>query len=208
MFEDRIEGGHLLAQKLLAYKKRKGVIVCGIPRGGVVTAKVLSDELHLPLDIVVTRKIGAPNQEELAIGAIAPEGSLILDSQLIGEIGIEESYIKKKTEEKSQEVADRLIKFRGKKAFKVKGKEVLLVDDGIATGATIEAAIKYLRSKNVKKIILASPVAPKDSIFKLRKLVDKLVVLKTPFDFHAVGQFYRYFPQVSDEEVIQLLHVQ
>lgn len=207
MFEDRSQGGYFLAQKLLPYKNKRNVLVLGIPRGGVVTAKIIATKLHLPLDITVTRKIPAPHQEELAIGAVGPNGVLVLDPQLIKELGIEKSYIEAATAQKSQEVVERLVKFRGGKPQRLIGKTIILADDGIATGATIEAAIKYLKKKKVKKIILAAPVAPKDSLLKLRKMVDKLVVLKAPFDFHAVGQFYRNFPQISDEEVIQLLHV-
>lgn len=206
MFEDRVQAGLLLAAKLLLFKSKKNTIVLGIPRGGVVTAKIISQKLHLPLDIIVVRKIGAPFQEELAIGAVGPEGVLVLDSKLISELRVEKDYIDAKTKEKSDEVVERLVKFRGeKKSLNLKNKEVILVDDGIATGATIEAAVKYLRKKSVRKIILAVPVAPKDTLRKFRRLVEKIVVLKIPTYFRAVGEFYRLFPQVTDEEVIQLL---
>jgi len=206
VFKDRKEAGFLLARKLTRYKKKKDVIVLGIPRGGVVVAKIISIKLRVPFNIIVTKKIGAPYQEELAIGAVSEGGEYILDQELIDRLNVVKDYIEKVVKDKEREVKERVNKFRlGNLKLRLKSTTIILVDDGIATGATTQAAIKYLRKKKVKKIILAVPVAPKDSILKFRKLTDELIVLETPYDFRAVGQFYRNFPQVSDEEVVELL---
>ena len=205
MFEDREEAGYVLSQKLAHFKKKKYVIVLGIPRGGVVVAKVIAENLQLTLDIVVTKKIGAPNQEELAIGAVGPEGVIVLDSKLINDLQVDNEYIEVKAREKSDEIVERLIKFRGTKDLDLKNKTAILVDDGIATGATVEAAVNYLRKKEVGNIVLAVPVAPKSTIAKFEKLVDKLIVLNSPVAFNSVGQYYRNFPQVTDEEVLRFL---
>jgi len=205
IFQDRVGAGVLLAEELSKYEGKKNVVVLGIPRGGVFVAKVVSDKLKVPLDVVVTKKIGAPYQEELAIGAVGPEGSLVLDSKLINDLGVDEEYIENKAKEKSDEIVERLIKFRKAEKIKLYDKTIILVDDGIATGATVEVAIKYLRKKKVGKIVLAVPVAPKESLVRFRKVVDEMLVLQTPFSFRAVGQFYRDFPQITDKEVIELL---
>lgn len=184
-------------------------MVLGIPRGGVVTAKAVSDKLKVPLDILVTRKIGAPNQPELALGAVGPEGTLVLDDKLIAELGVEKDYLNKEIKAQRSEVSRRMKKFRvGKLPLKLRLKpklNIILVDDGIATGATVEAAIKYLRTQKLKRIVLAVPVAPSEAGRRLGSLADECIILETPVDFRAVGQFYQYFPQVTDEEVVQLL---
>lgn len=206
MFRDRLQAGLLLAQRLTEYKDSKETVVLGIPRGGIVVAKKVADELKVPLDIVVTRKIGAPGQEELAIGAIGPQGFKVLDQDLISRLGVEEEYINKKVEEERKKLEERIKIYRtGRRDLNLVGKTVILVDDGIATGATVEAAINYLREMEAKRVVLAVPVAPTDSLEKLEELVDELIALETPKDFFAVGQFYKNFPQVTDEEVIQFL---
>ncbi len=188
MFENRFTAGCLLAQKLLSYKDRKDFLVLGVPRGGVIVAYALSSKLNLYLDIIVARKLGAPNQPELAIGAVGPEGTVVLDRKLINDLEVEEEYINKLTKEKKKEVKERIKMYRnGKPKLNLKGKSVILVDDGIATGATVEVVIKYLKSKFIKSLTLAVPVAPKDTINKLRKLVDKIVVLEEKDNFFAVG---------------------
>ena len=228
MFTNREEAALKLAQKLslrlhsVAQGRRlHDILVLGIPRGGVVTAYAVAKTLKVPLDVIVTRKIGAPNQPELAIGAVGPEGVVILDNKLIEELGVEDKWLKKEIRAQRLEVSRRMKKFRvGLSDLKLtakrqaslilKLKTVVLVDDGIATGATVEAGIKYLTLRQAqgggpKKIILAVPVAPKDTAERFRNLVDKVIVLETPPNFYAVGQFYQDFPQVTDEEVVQLL---
>lgn len=212
MFTNREEAALKLARKLSLRLhsvaqgwKPHDILVLGIPRGGVVTAYTVAKTLKVPLDVIVTRKIGAPNQPELAIGAVGPNGTVILDDKLIEELGVEEKWLAKEVKGKRQEVKERIKRFRGVEKYDLKDKIIIVVDDGIATGATVEAAIKYIRKVGVKKIVLAVPVAPKDTAERFRAMVDECVILETPDEFHAVGQFYKDFPQVTDEEVVQLL---
>lgn len=206
MFEKRLEAGEVLSQKLLKYKGVEGVLVLAIPRGGVVVGKAISSKLNLHLDVLIVRKIGAPSQPELAVGAVGSGEEIVLDEKMINDLDVEEEYIQKEIEIKKHEVEEGIKKFRAEKpSLELQGKQIILVDDGIATGATVEAAIKYLRHKKVKKLVLAVPVAPNNLVRKLKKLVDEILVLAAEDDFFAVGDFYRDFSQVTDEEVIQLL---
>lgn len=205
MFKNRKEAGLLLAEKLKAYGGQKDTIVVGIPRGGVPVASEIAKNLNVPLDVVVTRKLGAPGQEELAIGAIGPEGVSVFDENLIQRLQISNDYKEKIIKQETKEMEERIRKFRGDRGTSFKEKTVMLVDDGIATGSTVEAAVKYLRKKDARKIILAVPVAPLQNVDELSALVDEFVAIDTPKDFYAVGQFYRDFPQTSDEEVLKLL---
>lgn len=184
--------------------KESGYLLVAIPRGGVVVGKAISDMLGIPLTFVLTRKIGAPGQSELAIGAVASGGIIVRDEKLISDLSVSEKYINKEIKKEKKVIAERLKKY-GKSTVSLRGKRAILVDDGIATGATVKAAIGYLREQGAGKVVLAVPVAPKDTIAELKPLVDKIVVLNTPDDFSSVGQFYRYFPQVTDEEVVSLL---
>ncbi len=210
MFENRKEAGKRLAEKILRYleiKKLRGkIVVLAIPRGGVVIGKIISRVLNCPLDVLITRKIGAPGNPELAVGAVGPLGIRVVDWELAKKVGADQNYLKAQIENLKKEIKEREEKFRkGKPELKIAGKNVILTDDGIATGATIEAAIAWLKSQKAKRIILAVPVAPPEVIEKLRPLVDGLIVLEEPEFFAAVGQFYYDFPQVSDEEVVKLL---
>jgi len=205
IFKDRIEAGEKLADKLEEVVKGKGVVL-GIPRGGVVTAKVVAKRLGWSLNVIVTKKIGYPGHEELAMGAIAEDGEPVWDERLRQQAGMskkeEEKLVNQIREEK---VKKHVEKFRKGKDLVVKGKTVIIVDDGIATGRTVEAGIRWLRDKGVGKIVVGMPVCARDSAKKLRKLVDEWVCLDTPRNFMAVGQFYEEFSQVSDEEVVQAL---
>lgn len=205
IFDDRYHAGVLLGEKLQDFMGRKNILVLGIPRGGIVVAKAVADILGFPLEAIITKKIGAPNQKELAIGAVGPAGEITLDHRLINELNIDHSYIEKRATEISDTVVEKIVRFNKGNKLEVNSKTVILVDDGIATGATIEVAIKYLKTKKVTEIVLAVPVAPKTSVRKFTKLVDKFVVLEASFNFNSVGQFYKSFPQVTDEEVIYLL---
>lgn len=208
MFKSRQEAAQLLAQKLQKYKGKKAIILA-IPRGGVVTGAVLAEKLSLPLDVLVTRKIGAPGHEELAVGAVGPGKIKIVDWPLAQRVGASSDYLKLAAEEQYKELTRRLALYRGKKTLpKLKNKTVILTDDGIATGSTVEVAIAWIKTQKPKKLVLAIPVAPPDTTAKLQEEVDELVVLDTPSSFFAVGQFYREFPQVSDKEVIRLLKKQ
>jgi putative phosphoribosyl transferase len=209
MFKDRVEAGRKLAEKLEKYKGDKKVIVLAVPRGGVVVGREVAEHLDCPLDICVTKKLGAPGQSELAIGAVGPDGVWVVDEKIAESTGADERYIKQESEVKTKEVERRMKEFRkGKKELKLEGKTVILVDDGIATGATMEAAAKWLRQKKAKKMVLAVPVAPPDSLEKLKNLFDEVVCLETPWSFFAVGQFYEIFGQTTDEEVVRILNKQ
>ncbi|PJE67514.1 phosphoribosyl transferase [Candidatus Shapirobacteria bacterium CG10_big_fil_rev_8_21_14_0_10_40_9] len=206
MFKNREEAGRKLADKLLSYKATKNLIVLAIPRGGVVVGKILSQALNCPLDVLITRKIGAPGNPELAVGAVGPGGIRIIDWELAKRVGADGEYLKAQSSKLQSEIQEREKKFRArKKPLEVTGKTVILTDDGIATGATIEAAIAWLKSQKAKKIILAVPVAPPEVVEKLRPLVDELICLDQPEFFAAVGQFYQEFEQVTDDKVVQLL---
>lgn len=205
-FRDRQEAGQLLAQALALLKGEKDVIVLGIPRGGVVVAAEVAWAIGAPLDVYITRKIGAPNNPELAIGAIASSGDVVLDEGLMRSLGVSPEYVQDETERQRREIERRLKKYRANRPTqKLEGKTVLLVDDGIATGATTLAAIRALKKQKPAELILAVPVGPPDTVARLREEVDKLVCLDTPHLFWAVGAFYMVFDQTSDEEVVRLL---
>ncbi len=191
IFKDRKSAGKLLANRL---KNTKADLVLGIPRGGVIVAKEVATELNLPLDVIVTRKIGAPGQEELALGAVDPDGEVIWDRDSKFEINDEINEIRRREKLYRQD----------KKPLNVKNNTVVLVDDGMATGATTLSAIKYLK-RHGAKVILAVPVASQEALEKVKNEADKTVVLEIPGNFAAVGQFYHEFLPVSDEEVIQYL---
>lgn len=206
ILNDRHQGGVLLAGKLSSYRGT-GAIILGLARGGVVTARAVSDILELPLDVLVVKKIGAPGQEELAIGALAPDGVSYIDWRFAQRLGVEEEDIKRVISDKREVIREKTLLYRKKKKpYRFKDKTVILVDDGAATGSTIEAAIKWLRKKHAKKIIVALPVAPKELPPKIAPEVDELIILETPAEFGAVGQFYEKFEQIIDEEVMELLH--
>jgi|SRR5579862_3771082 len=206
LFKDRQDAGRQLALQLLKFKNKSDVIVLGLARGGVVTAAEVAASLHLPLNVIVVRKIGAPGNEELAIGAIAEQGEGIFNDHLIGLLGVSSDYLKKEVERQKRVLKERLSRYRGKSAsLHLKDKMVILVDDGIATGASMRVAIASVRYAGVKKIILAVPVAAPDSLRKISKEVDEAICLSSPAFFESVGSFYRLFDQTTDEEVIQLL---
>ncbi len=204
IFKDRQSAGKILAKHLKGDLGDKGIVL-GIPRGGVVVAAEVAKELKLPLDIIVTRKIGAPMQPELALGAVDGDG------KVVGEFG-EVGEIREIIDREIGEIKRREKLYRGgRNPLEVSDKVVILVDDGIATGATILAAIRFLKRHQAKKIVLAVPVASKESVERVRgeigeiREIGEVIVLETPEDFQAVGQFYHEFLPVSDEEVIQLL---
>ncbi len=205
-FVDRREAGKRLA---VAVKERLGdvkdVIVLGLPRGGVVVADEVARLLHSPLDIVVVRKIGAPGAEELAIGAVGETGAPVLNEQLIESAGVSGAYLTRAIDAARQEVKRRVDAYRAGPPPDVRGKTVVLVDDGIATGYTVEAAIATLRQWRPVRTVLAVPVAPPEAAARFRRLVDELVVLDVSPEFFAVGQFYEDFGQVSDAEVTAIL---
>ncbi|HZD49045.1 MAG TPA: phosphoribosyltransferase [Silvibacterium sp.] len=205
IFSDREDAGRQLAKQLGAYANSENAVVLGIPRGGVPVAFEIANALHLPLDIFLSRKLGVPGQEELAFGAIAAGDGRFLDEKIIQAAGISRAQIEGITQATKAKLEERAILYRGNRPpLDVEGRTVILVDDGIATGASIYAAIRALRQMKPKKLVVAAPIAPISTSRWLRSVTDECVVLSTPGDFYAVGQFYRHFSQVSDEEVIDL----
>jgi len=203
-FSDRIEAGKKLA---LALKDFKGNgIVLAIPRGGVVVGYVIADKLGLPLDVIIPRKIGAPNNPELAIGAVAEDGTAILDNNLIRYLGVSTKFIIEETERQKKEIHRRLRLYRQDGGYpNVKGLDVIVVDDGIATGSTMKAALASVKNRGAHSVTVAVPVGPPQTIEELEKMADRVVCLYKPEFFQAIGQFYSDFSQTQDEEVIELL---
>ncbi|HOG45917.1 MAG TPA: phosphoribosyltransferase family protein [Anaerolineae bacterium] len=205
-FVDRRDAGRRLAEALGAMQDRPGLLILAVPRGGVVVGVEVARALKAPLDIVIARKIGAPDNPELAIGAVAPDGTAALDEDLVARLGVSDRYIQVATEQARQEIDRRLQVYRnGRPPLQVRGKNIVLVDDGVATGATTLAAIRYLRKQEPAELTLAVPVGPPDTMAMLSHEVDRAVVLYSPELFWAVGAFYQHFEQTSDEEVVELL---
>lgn len=203
IFKDRVDAAEKLAKKLEWIKKENPVILA-IPRGGVVTGDVIAKTLGLSLDIIVSRKIGAPYNPELAIGAVVHDGSFFPNSNLINALGIPQKYIDEKIAEQLEEIERRLEKFRGRKEYDLKDKTVVLVDDGIATGATVFVAVEWIKKQKPKRIIVAIPVGPRDTVERLSKIAE-VVVLYDPIMFGAVGEFYHSFDQVEDYQVAEIM---
>ena len=204
-FEDRMEAGRKLASELTHHKTGDKAIVLGLTRGGVPVAFAVADRLRLPLDVVVVRKIGVPWQPELAMGAIAGS-ALILDHPMIEELGIAEEDVLTVVEREEKEVARRETLYRsGRPAPELTGKTIVLVDDGLATGSSMIAAVRFLRTLKPLRVIVAVPVGSEQACRRLRSEADEVVCLATPEYFIAVGEWYRNFDQTSDGEVISLL---
>ena len=206
MFNDRSDAGIQLASRLKEYKDKKGVLVLALPRGGVVTGYEISRNLNAPLDIVIVRKIGFPGQPELAIGAVSETGTIVLNDYIISGYGVSKEYIESEVSRQKEEIARRVKLYRkGKWLSGLEGKTVILVDDGIATGATMKVAIATLREEKLNKLVVALPVAPSSVAEEIEKIVDEFICIETPLDFMAVGSYYYDFTQVSDKEVVELL---
>lgn len=206
IFENRQDAGRQLATHLAEFADRPAAIVLGIPRGGVIVALEIAQALNLPLDIFLAHKLGVPGHEELAFGAIAATGSRYLDEEVIREMRVSPEAIDRVTDQVRQLLHQRALLYRGRRPpLQLAGQTVLLVDDGIATGASVYAAILALRQIGPAAIVLAAPVAPASTCAWLRGSVDRLVCLHAPPDFHAVGQFFRDFSQVEDDEIVRLL---
>ena len=205
-FRDRREAGRLLAAKLAAYANRPDVIVLALPRGGVPVAYEVARALNAPLDIFLVRKLGVPGYEELAMGAIATGGIRVLNDQLVGGLRIPDYVVDEVAASEQQELARRERLYRGDRpAPDVRGRTVILVDDGLATGATMLAAVKALRQQQPARIVVAVPTAAPETCEQLRAEVDDIICAITPEPFHAVGLWYEDFSQTTDEEVRDLL---
>ena len=222
LFDDRVDAAKQLAERLKEWLHNNimiqlehtnyinTVIVLAIPRGGVVVGDVIASMLGVKLDVIVTRKIGAPDNPELAIGAVMPDGSYSLNKDIVDMLNIPRSYITEQAIIQKKEIQRRLAAFKAEDSdyhTNFEGKIVIIVDDGIATGATILSAAHWLRTKKncCKMLIIAVPVAPPDVVDKINELSDKTIVLYTPEVFGSVGRFYRNFEQVSDAEVREIM---
>jgi putative phosphoribosyl transferase len=206
-FHDRREAGQLLAAHLTKYAGHYDVVILGLPRGGVPVAFEIARALKAPLDVFVVRKLGVPWQPELAMGAIAGEGIEVLNDDVVTAYNISPHVIRGVAEREGQELQRRLRQYRGDRPFPVlAGQTVILVDDGLATGSTMRAAVRAVRQQNPKAIVVAVPVAALSTCEEFRREVDDIVCLNAPQDFSAVGLWYEDFSQTTDEEVRQLLN--
>ncbi len=203
---DRTEAGRALARALSRYRGRDDVLVLALPRGGVPVAFEVAEAFGAPLDLMLVRKLGAPQQPELAMGAIASGGARVLNPDVIGVLRIGDTTIERVAARETQELERRERTYRGERPSPpVEGKCVILVDDGVATGATMRAAVAALRQRKPARIVIAVPVAPPDTVDVLRGEADEVVCLETPEPFIAIGRWYGAFPQLSDQEVKDLL---
>ena len=207
-FADRSVAGRLLGQRLRALPLKSPLIVLALPRGGVPVGAAVAQALQAPLDLLLVRKIGAPWQPELALAAVV-EGDptdIVIDEDVQRGLGAHAAYIEAQAQQQLREIArQRQAYLSGRPAVPVAGHTVIVVDDGIATGTTMRAALKALRRRRPAALVLAVPVAPRDTLDQLRGEVDQVVCLDTPYPFHAVGEHYQRFDQVEDDEVIAAL---
>jgi predicted phosphoribosyltransferase len=205
IFKNRKDAGEKLANEVEKLDLKAPYVV-GLPRGGVPVAYEVAKRLNAPLDIVVVRKLGVPFHPEFAFGAIAPNGVKVVDEDTISRLNISDQQIDRIEEKERKEMERRIEKYRGSLDYPdLTDKEVVLIDDGIATGATFEAGIKYAKSLKPKKTVLAVPVSSPDSLNNLKKIVDESICIQAPPGFSAVGQWYEIFDQTSDDKVIKLL---
>jgi len=197
----------LLAEALSSLRtKKEDVVVLAIPRGGVLVGKEVADALGAPLDLIITRKIGAPGNPELAIGAVTQDGEVISDPELVGMLGVSDHYVNEQAARQVDEISRRMRAYRGDRPYpSLAGKTVVVVDDGVATGSTTRAALQSVKRRNAAVVILAVPVGPPDTIAKLAKIADRVVCLSTPEPFFAIGEFYSEFEQVGDDAVREIL---
>lgn len=206
IYKDRKDAGLQLASRLTKYKDRKDVLVLALPRGGVVIGYEVTKALNCLLDIIIIRKIGFPGQSELAIGAVSETGAVVLNEDIISAYTVSKEYIEEEISRQKKEISRRITLYRsGKGIPPLDGKIIILVDDGVATGATIKAAISTLKKEKIVRLVAALPVSSKDAEEEIKKTVDEWVCPETPVDFAAVGNYYQDFTQVSDEEVVELL---
>jgi predicted phosphoribosyltransferase len=205
-FRDRVEAGRLLAETLREYANRDDVVVLALPRGGVPVGFEVAKALKAPLDVFVVRKLGVPEHEELAMGAIASGGVRVLNRELIRALGIPDEAVEQITREEQRELERREREYRdGREPIDVRGRTVILVDDGLATGSSMRVAVLALKQKEPAQIVVAVPVAPRDSCVEMESVADRVVCAVTPEPFWGVGQWYTDFSQTSDDEVRELL---
>jgi putative phosphoribosyl transferase len=204
MFADRVDAGRRLADAL-GHLEGEDVVVLGVPRGGVEVAAEVARSRGWPLDIVIPRKVGAPTNPELGLGAVAP-GVRVLDERMIRQLGVSDEYLEREIADQEAEIRRRTEAYRGDRPpVEVAEKVAVVVDDGVATGGTSAAALRWAREQGASRVVLAVPVAPREAVARLSKEADEVVCLATPDPFFAVGQWYEAFPQTSDREVVALL---
>ncbi|WP_101295092.1 phosphoribosyltransferase [Halegenticoccus soli] len=205
MFTDRTDAGRRLGDRLV----ERGIevdVVLAIPRGGLPVGRAVADRLGVPLDVIVASKLGAPHNPELAIGAVAGDGSVWLNDDLVEQLGVSEEYVERTRGEEAEAARRKVEQYRGGEALPdLEGKRVALVDDGLATGATAVACLRQIRKAGAERTVLAVPVAPPRAVEELRGEADGIVAVETPAGFGAVGAYYRDFRQVPDEEAIEYL---
>jgi putative phosphoribosyl transferase len=200
-----VEAGQLLAQELAEYRGRQTVVL-GIPRGGVVIAREVARALEAEVDTVLSRKLGAPGNPELAIGAIAEDGKVFLHEQLLSQLGVTPEYLKQEKARQMAELKRRIALYRqARSKVPLEGRVVIVTDDGVATGATMQAALWTSNREGPDRLIAALPVGPADTVTRLAQETDELICLRAPPFFGAIGQFYQTFEQVKDEEVVKIL---
>ena len=204
-FRDREDAGKRLARALSEFRGQ-GVVILGMPRGGVVVAREVAEALDAPLDIVVTRKIGAPGEPEFALGAVTQEGDVMVDRRAADLVGATAEYLQEEAQRKKSEVRERMRSLRGDAPYpNLEGKAVVIVDDGMATGNSMRAAIRSVRRRGPKEVVVAVPVAPAEAVVEISREGTRVVCLEQPGFFFAIGEFYNNFEQVEDSEVRRLL---
>lgn len=207
-YVDRTEAGKILAAHLKQYRNQKDIIVLALPRGGVPVGYEIAKSLPAPLDIFIVRKLGVPWHEELAMGAIASGNTILFNEEIVRQLNISKPEIEKVIKSEEMELNRREHEYRGNRPLpSLKDKTVILVDDGIATGATMKAAIMGIRKQNPKKIVVAAPVAALDTYQEIRTMADEVICPLIPSEFFAVAAWYENFPQTTDEEVFELMSV-
>jgi putative phosphoribosyl transferase len=204
-FADRAEAGKLLAQEMREYRGQKPVVL-GIPRGGIIVAHEIARELDADLDIVLAHKLQSPGYSELAMGSIAEDGRLFLNEDVVKDMDVSQAYIEQEKTRQMTEIKRRINMFRqGRPKVPLAGRLVIVTDDGVATGATTQAALWAVRAEKPGKLIAAFPVGPEDTITRLAEYVDEMICLRSPPMFFAVGQFYLSFEPIEDSEVVEIL---
>ncbi len=205
-FQDRTDAGRRLAERLERYSRRSDVLVLALPRGGVAIGAEVARRLGAPLDVILVRKLGVPGHEEFAMGAIASGGVRILSDDVVSALGVSEREVALVAAAEEEELARREHIYRGGRALpEVKGRTIILVDDGLATGATMRAAAAVIRAQSPARLVVAVPVAPSETCAALSREVDEVLCLFTPEPFHSVGSWYEDFRQATDDEVRQML---
>lgn len=205
IFRDRAEAGSMLAEEIAGFIE-KDALLLAVPRGGVVIAAEIARLLNLSIDLIIPRKIGAPQNAEVAIGAVTQDGTTLFNQRLIEIMGISRLELEELVSHEVDEIRRRMSLYgAGQNIGRSKGRQLIVVDDGVATGFTMQAALRSARSYQPKELVVAIPVAPRDTLELLKKEVDRTVCLTVPEDFYAVGQFYENFEQTADEKVIEIM---